>query len=193
MGSILHLGFHIGAQTSTMSFYLTFATMRTTWSTRKSAREKQEQDTNVMKLQIHFPTKLWDALLSDQRNPACDDLGNWAVLCPSCSNWRDTLRLKICGMLRRLLSSDRKSNHEEADRKFCSFVLHVIIFNYITGISTRFGARLTFQKRCIGTQKRQDEGWSWRSTGPCLYDPRSNPRGLSGANFKLVRHYWAAL
>jgi len=29
-----------------------------------------------------------------------------------------------------------KSNHEEADRKFSSFVLHVIIFNYITGIST---------------------------------------------------------
>ena len=29
-----------------------------------------------------------------------------------------------------------KSNHEEADRKFCSFVLHVIIFNYIMGIST---------------------------------------------------------
>ena len=61
-----------------------------------------------MKLQMHFTTKLWDALLSDQKNPAGDDLGNWAVLCPSCSNWRDTLRLKICGMLRRLLSSDGK-------------------------------------------------------------------------------------
>jgi len=69
----------------------------------------QGRDNNkIMKLQMHFTTKLWDALLSDQRNPACDDLGNWAILCPSCSSWRDTLRLKICRMLRRLLSSDGK-------------------------------------------------------------------------------------
>ena len=51
-----------------------------------------------------------------------------------------------------------KSNHEEADSKFCSFVLHVIISNNITGISTLFCARHTFQKRCIGTLRGQDEG-----------------------------------
>ena len=30
----------------------------------------------------------------------------------NCSNWRDTLRLKICGMLRRLLSSDGKEERQ---------------------------------------------------------------------------------
>ena len=105
MGSILHLGFHIGAQTSTMSFYLTFTTMRTTWSTRKSAGERWEQ-VNEAANALHYKT-----LGCSSPRPKKSCLW-WPRKLSSplskLSNWRDTLRLKICGMLRRLLSSDGK-------------------------------------------------------------------------------------
>lgn len=59
----------------------------------------------LMKLQMH---KTLGCSSPRPKKSCLCDLGNWAVLCPSCSNWRDTLRLKICGMLRRLISSDGK-------------------------------------------------------------------------------------